>query len=385
MRTNGLSQNDVYKKLNNILMLDETFSSGKIIGSMCTKPHIFSQKIYSKHLEKNIGDPGLLKGTSKLEKDIIAILGNLLSKSNAIGNVVSGGTEANILAMWSARNYFNKLNPEIIIPTHSHNSFYKAADLLGIKLVQVPDVHGIVDITKVKKSITKNTIMLVGVAGTTPLGLIDPIDNLSDLASDHSLLLHVDASFGGFVIPFLKDLGYSPPVFDFKLPGVSSIAIDSHKMGLAPIPSSCILFRKRSLLKGIKNDINYLSGGHKSRSTLLGTSPGASIISLWSILNLNGRNGYVKLINQCMKNTDYFYNELIKIPNISVVSKPVLNIIGFKITSSSQTKFIKSIRQHGWAISVFPTHIRIVIMPHIKRKHIDSFIKDIKNLVKNSI
>ena len=72
MRTNGLSQNDVYKKLNNILMVDETFSSGKIIGSMCTKPHIFSQKIYSKHLEKNIGDPGLLKGTSKLEKDIIA-------------------------------------------------------------------------------------------------------------------------------------------------------------------------------------------------------------------------------------------------------------------------------------------------------------------------
>ena len=82
---------------------------------------------------------------------------------------------------------------------------------------------------------------------------------------------------------------------------------------------------------------------------------------------------------------NYFYNELIKIPNISVVSKPGLNIIGFKITSSSQTKFIKSIRQHGWAISVFPTHIRIVIMPHIKRKHIDSFIKDIKNLVKNSI
>lgn len=55
MRTNGLSQNDVYKKLNNILMLDETFSSGKIIGSMCTKPHIFSQKFIQNILKKTLG------------------------------------------------------------------------------------------------------------------------------------------------------------------------------------------------------------------------------------------------------------------------------------------------------------------------------------------
>ena len=122
--------------------------------------------------------------------------------------------------------------------------------------------------------------MLVGVAGTTPLGLIDPIDELSDIARKNSLLLHVDASFGGFIIKFLKDSIYDLPLFDFKLPGVTSVSLDSHKMGVAPIPSSCILFRNKNLIKNIKINVGYLSGGSEPRPTLLGTSPGSSIITV---------------------------------------------------------------------------------------------------------
>ena len=71
MNEYGLTKNEISKKLNSLLSTDETFDSGKIIGSMCTKPDSYSQSIYSKFLEKNIGDPGLFKGTLLLEKQII--------------------------------------------------------------------------------------------------------------------------------------------------------------------------------------------------------------------------------------------------------------------------------------------------------------------------
>ena len=383
MNKYGLTKNEISKKLNSILSMDEIFNSGKIIGSMCTKPDSYSQSTYSKFLEKNIGDPGLFKGTLLLEKQVIHQLGQLLFYPKCSGFVVSGGTEANILAMWSARNYCKKNNPEVIIPSHSHHSFNKAANILGIKLIKIPCVNGIVDCNLVKKQINRNTIMLVGVAGTTPLGLIDPIDELSDIARKNSLLLHVDASFGGFIIPFLKDSIYDLPLFDFKLPGVTSVSLDSHKMGVAPIPSSCILFRNKNLIKNIKINVGYLSGGSEPRPTLLGTSPGSSIITLWTLLNFNGTTGYSKIAKRCMKNTNYLYNELLKIPNLSVITKPTLNIIGFKIDSNHRL-IINILKKQGWSISVFPTHIRLVLMPHIHRKHIDLFLKDLKTTLKNN-
>ena len=82
-----------------------------------------------------------------------------------------------------------------------------------------------------------------------------------------------------------------------------------------------------------------------------------------------------------MKNTNYLFNELLKIQDISVINKPVLNIVGFKINSNHHL-IVKALRQKGWSISIFPTHIRFVLMPHINRKHIDTFIKDLKILIK---
>ena len=124
MNEYGLTKNEISKKLYSLLSIDETFTSGKIIGSMCTEPDSYSKYIYSKFLEKNIGDPGLFKGTLLLEKQIINQIGKLLFYSRCSGFVVSGGTEANIMAMWSARNYSNK------IKYHQINILYYFAALL---------------------------------------------------------------------------------------------------------------------------------------------------------------------------------------------------------------------------------------------------------------
>ena len=91
-----------------------------------------------------------------------------------------------------------------------------------------------VDTSEVEKCISKNTVAIVGTAGTAELGVVDPIDKLSEIALRHNVYLHVDAAFGGLIIPFLPN---PKPIFDFSLEGVKSITVDPHKMGMAAIPS----------------------------------------------------------------------------------------------------------------------------------------------------
>ena len=117
--------------------------------------------------------------------------------------------------------------------------------MLNLKIVEADlDDNFKIDVNSVEENISDKTVAIVGIAGTTELGVIDPIDKLSDIAFENNIYLHVDAAFGGFSIPFLKRLGYEFPDFDFSLPGVCSMTVDPHKMGLAPIPAGGIIFRK---------------------------------------------------------------------------------------------------------------------------------------------
>lgn len=379
----GSSEEQILDDLKTILEKDTNFSSGKILGSMCTEPHEFAKIIFNKYIEKNIGDPGLLPGTEKIEKDCIKIIGGLLNNGNAVGNVVSGGTESNILALLHSRNLHNVTYPEIIVPENVHHSFHKAANMLGLKLISVSYSDLKSDPTIIEEKINTNTIMVVGTAGTTDLGLIDPIDELSSICMKHGIDLHVDASFGGFVIPFLNELGYDKPKFDFSLDAVTSITIDPHKMGMAPIPSSCILFRSIDNVSNLHENVDYLAGGKPPRSTILGTSNGASIISLWAVMHLLGLEGYKKVIQQCMINTEYIYQKLDSMPNIQVIQKPSMNIIGFRDKFNKLDELLDSLLNEGWRLSKFPNHIRLVVMPHISRGHADNFILALSNTLKS--
>lgn len=250
LQDKGLSWNIVLKELESKLSKDLTYNSGKILGSMCTRPHPLVRRIYVRYLDRNLGDSGLFPAFTELERETTQMLGILLSNPRASGCIVTGGTEANTLALWAARKNAKKKKGEVIVPISAHYSFDKAADLLGLKIVKVElNSKFQVDAEGVEKAINPNTIAIVGVAGTTGLGVVDPISKLSNIAAERGLYLHIDAAFGGFVLPFLKELGFDVPSFDFALPSVSSITIDPHKMGLAPIPSGGILFREECLKK----------------------------------------------------------------------------------------------------------------------------------------
>ena len=289
-------------ELKKIHRLDQRYEDGKILCSMCTKPHPTAEKAYRLFLSSNLGDPGLFPGSVQLEKEVVAELAALLHGENCVGHVVSGGTEANLMALLAARNMAHVKDPEVVLPESAHFSFTKICSILNLKPVYAGlDSSFRVDPQQVEKCISENTVAIVGTAGTSELGVVDPIEELSQIALQRKVWLHVDAAFGGLVIPFLAD---PKPQFDFALEAVESMTVDPHKMGMAAIPAGGILFRQREALDCLKTETPYLTDRYQY--TFVGTRTGAAAASAWAAFKSLGMEGYRKIVGKCMKNTQAF-------------------------------------------------------------------------------
>ena len=364
--------------------LDYDYADGRILGSMCTEAHPFAKEVFCRFLDTNLGDPGLFKGTKQIENEVIKSIGELLSIDEPYGHIVTGGTEANLMAIRSARNHARKykgiVDGEIIIPASAHFSFKKAADMLNLNIVEAGlDDNYKIDVESVKSLISDKTVAIVAIAGTTELGLIDPIEEISKIAFENNIYFHVDAAFGGFSIPFLRDLGYDLPVFDFSLPGVCSITVDPHKMGLAPIPAGGILFREEEYLEVMAVDSPYLTV--KTQSTIVGTRLGASSAATYAVMKYFGKEGYSKLANEMMENTQ-FLKEGLKELGYDVVCEPELNIVAFNHPDVETNLIAQKLEKLGWKVSVAkcPVAIRIVLMNHIKKNHLKELLEDLKEI-----
>ena len=378
----GISKDEVNRILQRILNGDTTYRSGHPIASMSTIPHPMSHEIFSKTIEKNAGRLHTFKGSTKIEKEVILMIGDLLHHENPFGTTTSGGTESNILAMLSARESFRDriTTPEIIIPKTAHSSVDKAAWLLNVKLVKTDvDKEYRAEPNAIADAITKNTIGVFTTAGTTYLGQIDPIREIAKITNEHNLPLHVDAAFGGFVIPFLKDLNLGDYPFDFDVPGVTSVSIDPHKMGLAPIPSGCIMFRNKNQLQTITKQIPYLRGESSIQSTLLGTRPAAPIIATWAIMKSLGRSGYRKVVSFCMQLTQHAKERVETSGLLKLVINPVMNVCGILSREAPLDAVVSMMEMKGWrmATSPLPPSIRLVIMPHITEGTLNAFFNDL--------
>ena len=384
MQDKPIDKDVILKELSEIHKLDHDYADGRILGSMCTEAHPFAKEVYCTFLDTNLGDPGLFKGTKFIENEVIKSIGELLSLDNPYGNIVTGGTEANIMAIRAARNHARKykgiVDGEIIIPESAHFSFKKAADMLNLKIVEVElDENYKIDVNSLKEVISDKTVAIVAIAGTTELGLIDPIEEISKIAHENNIYFHVDAAFGGFSIPFLKELGHDLPVFDFSLPGVCSITVDPHKMGLAPIPAGGIIFRKEEYLEVMAVDSPYLTV--KTQSTIVGTRLGASSAATYAIMKYFGKEGYRKLASNLMENTQ-FLNEGLKKLGYDVVCEPELNIIAFNHPNIGADELAEKLEELDWKVSVAkcPKAIRVVLMNHIKKNHLKKLLEDLKEI-----
>lgn len=382
-----MSKEDIFENLKKFQDMDMSYESGKILSSMCTKPDPVAMQAYKMFIETNLGDPGLFQGTALMESEVIEMLGQILHLENASGHIVTGGTEANIMAMSVAKYLFQEKHdgtPELILPTSAHFSFKKIISMLSLKAVYVPlDENYRMDVSKIEELITDNTMAIVAIAGTTELGLVDDIEKISNIAYSNGIYLHVDAAFGGFIIPFLDNQHKGNLNFDFKCKGVCSMTIDPHKMGLAPVPAGGILFRHAEHLEKLAVKTPYLT--RNKQTTIVGTRSGAATAATWTLLNYYGMEGYQKIVKDAMELTEYTYNKLSNMEHIDITCKPQLNLISF----TSDIKDVDTLKQelydYGWRVSVAqkPHVLRLVLMPHVKREHIDKFLIDLKSVLED--
>jgi tyrosine decarboxylase/aspartate 1-decarboxylase len=378
MEERGMSREAVESLLQEKKLMDLSYE--RILSSMCTYPHeiaIYAHKLF---LESNLGDFGLFPGTKEMEEKVVRMIGSLLGKEDAAGYISTGGTESNIQAMRAIRNRRRKegvRDMNIVVPKTAHFSFEKIADLLNLEVRQASlDPQLKVDVNAIKKLIDRNTIALVGIAGTTEFGQIDPIEELSALACERDLFLLVDAAFGGFVIPFLEK-HYE---FDFALDGVSAISVDPHKMGLSTLGAGCLLFRDPTFLDELVVATPYLST--KQQYSLVGTRSGASTAATYAVLKCLGREGLQEIVHECMRLTGLLIHGTKRL-GIFPIIEPVMNVVTLKLPEDDLERVKKTLEERRWRVSITrsPRALRLVIMPHVDEETIQYFLEDLEDIL----
>lgn len=387
MQEKGLNKKEITKILDEKLKTDLSYDSGYILGSMCTDALDLGKEIYMNYICKNLGDPGLFPGTSELEKELVQEIGALFGEKNITGTFTTGGSEANIIAMRIARDMHPAINdPEMIVPYSAHYSFDKGAAMLGITLRKARLNRDFeVDLNHYESLINKNTVGAVGIAGTTSLGLVDPIEKIGALLEGKEIFFHIDAAFGGFVLPFLKRLNYKVPSWDFSIDSVDSITADPHKMGLGIIPSGGLFIREPKILEETGFEIPYLAGGNFKHLNIVGTRSGGTVVAFWAIMKYLGKQGFTKIVKNCMNTTNFLAKKVKEIGGIKLAAEPFMNVVGITTDSGeSICELEEELRSRKWMLGKFNAFnlIRVVVMPHVKRDHITRFVTDLKEVVK---
>ena len=153
-------------------------------------------------------------------------------------------------------------------------------------------------------------------------------------------------------------------------------------MGLAPIPAGGILFRDAAISEAISMKVPYISGEFE-KSTLLGTRSGASAVAVWALMMHMGRAGYASVVDRCLKLTWKLVEGIQRIDGVDLVTEPTMNVVGIKSDRIDVRLIFQELRKRGWAVSLFPDYLRIVIMPHTKLSHIKRLLEDLQRILEN--
>jgi len=276
------------------------------IHSGSEETHEVAKKAYMKFFHQNAlvaeADP-LAMG--RMQNDILSWTADLLNGGDtAKAAMMTGGTESIFCALHAARQWARATKPEIkepfeiVAPWSIHATFEKGAHYLDMKVIRVPigaDYRA--DPAAMSEAITPNTIMVAGSAPSWGFGLVDPLEDIAKLAAKHDLWMHVDACVGGFLLPFLERCGEEIPVWDFRIPEVSSISADIHKHGYAAKPASTVTFKNQELyeynLEGVAIS-NWQSGTYKAQG-FVGSRPGSAVAAAWAVMSFLGEDGYTAL------------------------------------------------------------------------------------------
>jgi sphinganine-1-phosphate aldolase len=348
----------------------------------------FIMNSYKKFIFSNPLHPDVFPDIRLMEAEIIQMVKILFhGDKDSCGNITSGGAESIILACKAYRNWKNQTNnitnPEIVISESAHAAFHKAAELLQLNLVIVPNnKHSqTINTTILQKYITANTICIVGSAPTYAHGVMDNISELSEIALRHNIGLHVDCGLGGFILPFLSMEGAISIPYDFRLSGVTSISVDTHKYGCCLKGSSAILYRNNSLKEFQYFITKEWNGGLYATPTLAGTRSGSLIATTWSALLYHGVDGYTNIAKDIIQLKNDLVQSLQRLDDIYIIGEPVTSVIAISSNTLDPYDISSHMTNLGWNLNLLhnPKAFHICLTEvHVKKDIKNMFIKDLQ-------
>eukprot|EP01127_Copromyxa_protea_P002783 TRINITY_DN12734_c0_g1_i1.p1 TRINITY_DN12734_c0_g1~~TRINITY_DN12734_c0_g1_i1.p1 ORF type:complete len:544 (-),score=109.59 TRINITY_DN12734_c0_g1_i1:44-1654(-) len=326
-------------------------------------------------------------GLRKLEAEVVSMVVKMFNGTpGACGSMTSGGTESIIMAVrahkeW-ARETKNITRPHLIMSYTAHVAFDKACEYFGIRITHLP-----VDpktrqlrLSDVRAAITPNTIMVVGSCPSFPWGTIDDIQGLGKIAQEYNIGLHVDCCLGSFVVAFMEQSGFPLPLFDFRVPGVTSISCDTHKFGFAPKGSSVVMYRNSDLRRYQYFAQPNWPGGIYASPTVAGSRPGQLVAGCWAALMYHGKEGYIKSCQKIIGSARKITAAVRAMRGIQVIGEPLASVVAFESAEADIYRISDGMNKKGWNINnlQYPPafHICCTYMTDA-----DQFISDLKEVM----
>ena len=290
---------------------------------------------------------------------------HIQSVHTTLGGVTEDGTLANMTALWVARNRllsrkqgFAGVEQEgmsaalkaygldrcvLLVSRLGHYSLKKAAGVLGIGTGNViaidVDRHNRMDITDLQNTLTRlrgtrgrsAVLAVVGIAGATETGTIDPLPALAEICAAEKIHFHVDAAWGG---PTLMSEKYAPLLKGIELS--DSVTIDGHKQFYMPMSCGLVLFKDPAAMDAIEYHANYIMrpGSVDLGTKSLAGSRAANSLILDCALKIMGKNGYALLIEHGIETARSLALEIEARPDFQLVTKPELNILTYRFCPS---------------------------------------------------
>ena len=376
------------------------WQQGRVSGTVYHGEQAFSDflsQVYALHAQSNPLHADLFPSTVRFEAEIVRMTARLLHapdtddpNQQVVGTTTSGGTESILLAMKTYRDWARAekriTEPEVIAPETAHPAFDKAAHLFGIQLIRTPVGDDFkAKLEPIQDALTRNTIAIVGSAPSYPHGVLDPIPQMAAIAQRYGIGMHVDACLGGFILPFIEQLGYPVTPFDFRVAGVTSMSVDPHKYGYTPKGLSVVLYRGRSLRRYQYFTYTDWQGGLYASPTLPGSRPGALSVAGWAAMVAIGKQGYLETARQIMETASSIRRGIEQIPDLRLMGEPLF-LIAF--TSAHEQlniyQVLDQMRQRGWRLNALQRppglHLAVTVR-HTPPGVAEAFLNDLRNSV----
>ncbi len=341
---------------------DKVGDEGKCSGSIYSGDHDhyrFLTEAFSYFAHSNVLQRDMYPSSTKLEGEIVAMTLSLLNGDalggSACGVVTSGGSESLMSQLFAYREWAAQTKgvsaPEVIIPNSAHVAIDKGGHYFGVKVLRAPlDKNFLVDLNWVEDHINRNTIALVGSAGSYPYGLVDPIAELGQLAISHDIGLHVDGCLGGFLLPFGKMLGYPIDDFDFSVEGVTSISADTHKYGYGLKGTSVLMYANRELRKHQYFTFPDWPGGLYLSPGMAGSRSGGLIASTWASMVTLGEQGYLEIARDIFRTADMLKRGIQGMAELKIYGDPTF-LVGFGSDSIDIFHVNDYLSKKGWRLN----------------------------------